>query len=68
LPRALIGLDILEPGFRVIRLSPRLKTSEPALITVPTPYGHLTCEVCNGKIKNAAAPKEITVLFGDAAL
>ena len=68
LPRALIGLDILEPGFRVIRLSPRLKTPEPSLITVPTPYGHLTCEVCNGKIKNAAAPKEITVLFGDAAL
>ena len=66
LPRALIGLDILEPGFKTIRLSPRLRTIADATVTVPTPFGLLVCKVCSGEIKVTAAPDEITVLLGEA--
>ena len=66
LPRSLIGLEILEPGFRTIRLSPRLKKVANASVSIPTPHGLLSCEVHAGEIKITASPKEITILCGEA--
>ena len=66
LPRALIGLEILEPGFKTIRLIPRLKMPGLSTVTVPTPYGLLTCEVEAGKIKRITSPEEITILLSEA--
>ena len=66
LPRSLIGLEILEPGFKTIRLSPKLKTIAEATVRIPTPYGLFACEIHNGKIKITASPKEITILSGEA--
>ena len=66
LPRALIGLDILEPGFKTIRLLPRLKMPGNSTVTVPTPHGLLTCEVQDGIIRKITSPKEITILSGES--
>lgn len=39
LPLALSGLEILEPGYRRIRLNPSLLGLEQAHVQIPTPYG-----------------------------
>ena len=65
LPRALIGLDILEPGFKTLRLKPRLNMPGLSTVTLPTPYGLIVCEVHSGAIKKITSPKEITILLGE---
>lgn len=62
LPRALIGLDILEPGFRKISLQPRLTGIAHAEISVPTPFGIMAFDVNHGKIQILQIPKEIEVV------
>lgn len=39
LPLALTGLEIVEPGFRKIRLNPSLLGLKEACVQIPTPYG-----------------------------
>ena len=62
LPRALAGLEILEPGFQTIRFSPRLPLPGTSRITIPTPCGLLKCTVTDGKITSLMIPPGISVV------
>ena len=62
LPRALIGLEILEPGFRAISLLPRLTEFPHAFVSLPTPYGLLECEVNSGSVTVLRCPEEIKIV------
>ena len=61
LPVRLSGLEILEPGFRKIRLKPCLYGLKSASIKMPTPYGEICCEMEEGKQIKLTVPKEIEV-------
>lgn len=61
LPKALIGLEILEPGYRKIRLNPSLLGLERARVEVPTPFGTVVCEMKRGEEVKISAPSEISV-------
>lgn len=60
-PKALLGLEILEPGYRRISVSPKLLGLESAHIEVPTPYGMMRFELQKGKCMKMEIPKEIQV-------
>ncbi|MBR0391235.1 MAG: hypothetical protein IJK38_02820 [Oscillospiraceae bacterium] len=62
LPRALIGLDILEKGFRKISLRSRMTGIADARVAVPTPYGLLECEVTSGKVHVLNVPSQIQIV------
>lgn len=49
LPQALTGLEILEPGYRRIRLNPSLLGLERASVEIPTPYGMVELMMEQGK-------------------
>ena len=61
LPLALTGLELLEPGFRKIRLNPSLLGLEQAHVQIPTPYGMIELHMENGKEPVISVPDEITV-------
>ena len=61
LPLALTGLELLEPGFRKIRLNPSLLGLEQAHVQIPTPYGMIELHMENGKEPVISVPNEITV-------
>jgi len=61
LPKALMGLEILEAGMKTIRLSPSLLGLEHATAELLTPYGKVICEQRNNQKPNITYPKEITV-------
>ena len=63
LPRALIGLEILEPGMRRIRLSPRLLGLEWARVELPTPYGMVTVEQRRGEAPSITAPTDTELII-----
>jgi len=58
LPQALSGLEILEPGYQRIRLSPSLLGLEWAKVQVPTPYGIIEISM------KAGTKPEITIPDG----
>ena len=59
LPRALLGLDILESGYRRIRLAPSLLGLGRAHVEVPTPFGMLTADLAAGEAPVIAVPPGI---------
>ncbi len=59
LPAHLLGLEILEPGWKHIRLVPRLFGLEWAEISVPTPFGMLYCRLEKDKDPVLSIPSEI---------
>lgn len=61
LPKALLGLKILEPGYKKISLSPSLLGLERAHVEVPTPYGMMVFELEKGKEIQMKIPQEIEV-------
>ena len=61
LPKALTGLEILEAGYRRIRLHPTLLGLKRARIEIPTPYGMVVCEMEQGRSPRITAPEEILV-------
>lgn len=61
LPKALLGLEILEPGYRKIRIAPKILGLERAHIEVPTPYGKIVVKLKAGKESLVEIPKEIQV-------
>ena len=61
LPKALMGLEIMEPGMRKIRLSPSLLGLERARVELPTPYGDVICELEAGREPMITAPERIAV-------
>ena len=61
LPVKLLGLEILEPGFKKIKLEPCLYGLESAIIEMPTPFGNISCKMQEGKPYELTVPKEIAV-------
>lgn len=59
-PKALTGIEILEPGYKKISLSPSSLGLDEAKVEIPTPYGMIVCEVSKDGFKYTA-PDEITV-------
>ncbi len=59
LPKALTGLEILEPGMKKIRLSPCLLGLTHAKVELLTPYGKVVCETEEGKAPQIDCPNEI---------
>ena len=61
LPIRLLGLEILEPGFKKIRINPNLYGLAWAEIKVPTPYGVIECSLKEGEIPELNIPEGIEV-------
>lgn len=59
LPLALSGLEILEPGYRRIRLNPSLLGLETAWVQIPTPFGMIELRLQEGKHPEIKVPEEI---------
>jgi hypothetical protein len=63
LPRALMGVELLEPAFRRIKLSPSLLGLESATVELPTPYGKIVCRMVKGRAPEIIAPNEIEIIM-----
>ncbi|MBO5338426.1 MAG: hypothetical protein J6A96_01850 [Clostridia bacterium] len=61
LPMALCGLEILEPGYKKIKLKPQLLDLDFAKIEIPTPYGIILVDINKNGAK-ITAPSEITIV------
>lgn len=61
LPLALTGLELLEPGYKKIRLNPSLLGLEQAHVQVPTPYGMINVRLEAGKTPEIIIPDEISI-------
>ena len=61
--KALLGIDILEAGYRKIRLDPSLLGLEAASVEIPTPFGKISCIMKKGEKIKLNVPKEITVEY-----
>lgn len=62
LPKALLGLEIVDPGYRKIRLSPSLLGLERAHVEVPTPLGLISVDLEAGKAPAIELPKGVEVV------
>ena len=62
LPKALFGLEILEPAYKAIRLDPSLLGLESAHIEVPTPQGVIVCDLAEGKEPVITLPEGVTLV------
>ncbi len=62
LPVALLGLEMVEAGYKKIRLSPKLYGYDYAYISVPTKYGYITCSMKKGQKTQINVPEEIEVV------
>ena len=62
LKKALSGFEIVEPGYKKIKLSPKLYDLSFANFEISTPYGKI--EICQEKGKGVSIkhPKEITII------
>ena len=65
LPKALLGLDIVEPGYAKIRLNPSLLGLEHAHVEVPTPYGMIIADMQAGKDTELTVPDGIELAEWD---
>lgn len=59
LPMALSGLEILEPGYRKVRLNPSLLGMREASVQIPTPYGIIGIRLQKGKSPEIIIPEGI---------
>lgn len=59
LPARLLGFDMVEPGFKKIKLSPSLLGLKWANIEMPTPYGHIICHMEEGRAPEITVPDGI---------
>ena len=59
LKRALSGLEILEPGFRKIKLAPRVFDLESAELEITTPFGEIEISVKKGGSPSVKVPNGI---------
>ncbi len=65
LPLAVTGLRILEPGFRMIALSPSGLGLDRVTARIPTPYGTVTVTAGNGIVPEISVPEGIEIYNGD---
>ncbi len=59
LPKALLGFEMIKPGFEEIRLKPSLMGLSFAQVEIPTPYGMISCKMEEGKEPIISIPKKI---------
>lgn len=65
MPSAITGLEILEPGMKILRFNPRLYGLEFAKINIPTEYGMIEFYSEKGKDTIINAPDCIKIIRGD---
>ena len=63
LPKAILGLEILECGLKKIKINPSLLSLSSAHIEVPTKYGLIKIELENGKEIKIDAPSEVEIVY-----
>jgi len=63
LPKALLGLEILEPAYRKIRVSPSLMGLKKAHVEIPTPIGKIVFDMEEGEETAASIPEGIKVVW-----
>lgn len=61
-PQAITGLEIIEPGYKKIKLNPSLIGLESAVVEIPTPYGMITVTQQKGREAELKIPAEIEVI------
>jgi hypothetical protein len=61
LKKAISGIEIIEPGYKKIKLSLDSLGLDKIEMTLPTPYGEIEIKIDDGK-KEIKAPKEITII------
>lgn len=61
LPKALLGFEMIKPGFEEIRLSPSLLGLEHATVEILTPYGMICCEQRKGQDVRLTVPEKIRI-------
>ncbi len=62
LPMALSGLEILEAGFKKIRLKPTLLSLDFARVEIPTPFGIIVIENSRENGVKITSPREIIIV------
>ena len=63
LPKALLGLEILEPGMKKISLSPALLGLKHAYCELLTPHGRITCSMIEGQAPRIICPDKISLVL-----
>ena len=61
LPKALLGFEMLEPGFQKIQLKPTLLGLSSATVEMLTPFGRIVCRQEAGRPPVVDVPKEIAI-------
>ena len=56
-----LGLEILQPAYKEIALSPSLLGLQSAHVELPTPYGLVVCDLEEGQEPRISCPEEITL-------
>lgn len=59
LVRELLGLELIEPGYKRIRLAPKLGPYKYVYISIPTPFGYITCNMRKDKAVQISVPSGI---------
>lgn len=62
LPRAVMGIEIIEAGMKKIYISPSAIGLESVHAEFPTPYGDVICEIKAGEEPVIICPKEIEII------
>jgi len=62
LPKALAGLEIVEAGYKKIRLNPSLLGLENAHVEIPTPFGDIVIDMKKGEDVAITLPEGIEVV------
>ncbi|MBR7133440.1 MAG: hypothetical protein IKD04_07900 [Clostridia bacterium] len=62
IPKTLLGLEVLEAGYKKIKILPKLYGLEWAKISIPTPFGMISCYLEKGKEPQLNVPEGIKVV------
>jgi hypothetical protein len=62
LKKAISGIEILEPGYKKIKLNPKLYHLDYAKFNISTPYGNIFFDMKKGKEPKVKAPKNIEII------
>jgi len=65
MPMAITGLEIIEPGMKILKFSPNLYCLNSAKINIPTKMGMIEFYAEKGKSAVINAPKGIKIIRGD---
>ena len=61
LPRALTGIEMVEAGYKSVKLCPSLLGLSSATVEIPTPHGMIVCDMKQGERPKIIAPCEIEI-------